>query len=407
MFVPSVNAALNVAKLQELSSRNPKACGMQEVAPGSWVRIDCQLYQPSAKAVPHFSARKALVVSQKKTLWRGFGKLSVTQKSAMMTKKVGGGVLPRAGGIDKAGPGDRSGGGDIVGENFPNTVDHREGGLEGPIRDQGPVGSCTAFSLAAAIDNGAIRGGKMTAQQPELASSPSHIWSAYGYPQMGVAADANVGRSIATLTTFAQDNRETCKLSSPMAMEECGQAYTPPLTPGTWKTEPALVAKVENADKVGGYKIASFERLETQPPKTDELVQILASGASLWIAMKIDGLSWSSSKIRANGGVIPNWDRAGGGHAIVMSGYRETPTGRQYLIHNSWGLSWGDKGYAWVSEEMVNKNMHYAYRVKLSDGVKRDDLTDDDCAPDELVDIGTGICGLICTDGSRPNTGCK
>lgn len=400
-------AAYNVAKLQEMRSRNPKSCGVQEVAPGAWVRIDCQLYQPSSKAIAHFSPRKALAVAQKKTLWKPFGKLSVSQKATFMSKRLPGGLSAgRGGGLDKA-VGGGGGGGDIIGENIPGTVDHRADNLEGPVKSQGPVGSCTAFSLSAAIDNAAIRAGKLQPNTGEGAASPSHVWSAYGYPQMGVAADSNVGRSIAPLSVFAQDNRETCKLASAMAGEDCGSAFDPPVVAASWRSDPGLVAKVDNANAVGGYKIASFERLETQPPKVDELVSILASGSDLWIAMKIDGAAWSNSQmIRQSGGVIPNWTRTEGGHAVLMSGYRDTPSGRQYLIHNSWGLSWGDKGYAWVNEEMVVKYMHYAYRVKLSDGVKKDDITDDDCAPDELVDVGLGICGLICPNGERPSNGC-
>ena len=105
--------------------------------------------------------------------------------------------------------------------------------------------------------------------------------------------------------------------------------------------------------------------------------------------------------------VMPDWDDAGGGHAVVVSGYRETPSGRQFLIHNSWGESWGDKGYAWFSEKMVLKKMYYAYKVKITNGVKKEDLTDDDCAPDELVDLTTGVCAVLCKDDSRPNNGCK
>jgi aminopeptidase C len=105
--------------------------------------------------------------------------------------------------------------------------------------------------------------------------------------------------------------------------------------------------------------------------------------------------------------VIPDWGEPQSGHAVVISGYRETPSGKQFLIHNSWGTSWGDGGYAWVSEKMVVKNLYYAYKVKITNGVPKEDLTDDDCAPDELVDLSTGLCALICSDDSRPNNGCK
>ena len=92
--------------------------------------------------------------------------------------------------------------------------------------------------------------------------------------------------------------------------------------------------------------------------------------------------------------------------AVVMSGYRSTPSGKQFLIHNSWGESWGDKGYAWVSEAMVKKFMHHAYKVKLGGAQKPKELTDDDCGPDDLVDGVTGQCAPICPDDSRPMDGC-
>jgi len=42
--------------------------------------------------------------------------------------------------------------------------------------------------------------------------------------------------------------------------------------------------------------------------------------------------------------------------------------------------------------------------VKISGGVK--EPTDDDCAPDELVDATTNQCAVICPDDSRPDNGC-
>lgn len=36
-------------------------------------------------------------------------------------------------------------------------------------------------------------------------------------------------------------------------------------------------------------------------------------------------------------------------HAVVICGCRISPTGAEYLIKNSWGEGWGDKGHAWVA----------------------------------------------------------
>jgi hypothetical protein len=414
-----VAEAINVAKIQELKARNPKACGFQEVASNVWIKMDCHTYTPSTRAVAHLSARKAKAVVARKTTWKSVGALRTqfgSLSSAMKLGKLGtvsngaslGANKPATGSVatggEKAARPSVTGTPDVKADTYPSTVDHRTDNLEGPIKDQGPVGACTAFSLSTTIDNAAIRAGKLTGGSRDNAASPNHVWSGYGIPQMGMAADANLGRTIATLALWPQSHRESCELANP-EYEDCGTYVTPAVTPGQWRKDSALVAKYDASNASGSYKVASFEKLQTLPPNMDELVQALASGSDLWIAMKIDGYAWSNSKIKS--GVLPDWTEPTGGHAITMSGYRDTPKGRQFLIHNSWGTSWGENGYAWVSEAMVNKYMHYAYKVKLSDGVKRDDLTDDDCAPDELIDITTGICAVMCADDTRPNNGCK
>ena len=40
-----------------------------------------------------------------------------------------------------------------------------------------------------------------------------------------------------------------------------------------------------------------------------------------------------------------------GGHAIAVVGY--TTDGR-FIIRNSWGTSWGDRGFAYASEAYIN-----------------------------------------------------
>ena len=57
---------------------------------------------------------------------------------------------------------------------LPDAVDHRNDGTEGPVKDQGQVGACTAFSLSTAMDNAIRR------QNGSDTTSTLHIWSHYG-----------------------------------------------------------------------------------------------------------------------------------------------------------------------------------------------------------------------------------
>lgn len=395
------SSGINIAAVQSIKARNPKNCGYLEVSPGNWVHVDCNKYANSTRSIGHYSNRKLAVVKAHKQMFKPMRsiRLKLQRGRDLRTGPAGG---PATG----AGP--ETGGPMQVSEAFPDTVDHRTDGTEGPVKNQGGVGSCTAHSLSAALDNAAIRAGNLRPGDQNAMVSPLHVWSRYGLPDMGAAADGNIAQPVAIYSNWPQNDKEACMMFQPGGgyAEDCAKAYG--VKPGSWRSDPTIMAKYNKSQAEGLYKISSIEKLATNPPNMEELVGILAGGADVWSAFLIDGYAWSNRSM--NNAVIPNWDDYSGGHAVVISGYRQTPQGRQFLIHNSWGQSWGDKGYAWVSEAMVNKWLYYAYKVKITNGVKKEDLTDDDCAPDELVDASTGLCAVMCgteANPQRPNNGCK
>jgi len=397
------NLGLNIAKVQALKARNPKPCGYMEVSPNNWVYVDCEAYKPAVKAIPHLSAKKAKLLRARKTLVKPVSTYSLSKLVTLNPKikaigikrpEVGGSTAPPVGGPDQ------------IADEFPKTVDHRAENLEGPIKNQGGVGSCTAHSLSSALDNAAIRAKVLSPGDRDKMSSPLHVWSRYGLPDMGAAADSNIAQPVAIYKLWPQSDREACMMfqADGSFARDCAETYN--VKPGSWRSDPTIMAKYEKAQSEGIYKIASIEKLDTKPPNIEELMSILASGADIWAAFMIDGYAWSNKKMQ--NAVIPEYTSYTGGHAVVLSGYRETPSGRQFLVHNSWGESWGDKGYAWVTENTVKKWLYYAYRVKITNGVPKEFLTDDDCAPDELVDLGTGLCAVMCDPpNERPVNGCK
>ena len=232
-------------------------------------------------------------------------------------------------------------------------------------------------------------------------TSAIHIWSGYGLPDMGAGADSNVGRPIAFTSVWGYSNKQACKIMQDDP--DCSRALG--VQSGSWRDDPQLMALYNKANAEGVYKIASIEKMQS-PINWDEMINTLATGADVWASFFVDFPAWSNQGM--TNGVIGNYSRKAGGHAITISGYRTNPQGkRELLIHNSWGESWGDKGYAWLGEDMVNANFKRAFKVKITNGVKKEDLTDDDCAPDELLDMGTGLCAVMCANDSRPNNGCK
>ncbi len=400
----TIQDSINLVKVQEIAKRNPKSCGYVEVSDKNWVHIDCAKYTPATKAVPHLSLRKTKLVKAHKHI---FTPLRTRLRSGAIKDTASGlgGVTVVRGAPVAVGGAPGAGGPVQIGETFPDTIDHRAQNLEGPIKNQGGVGSCTGHSLSSALDNAAIRAGNLKPSDRDRMTSPMHVWSRYGLPNMGAAADANIGQPVGVYSTWPQSDPEACMLfqGNGSYAAECAEAYG--VKANGWRDDKKLMAKYDKSQAEGIYKISSIEKLQVEPPNMEELLGILASGADIWAAFLIDGRNWRNSAMKQ--AVIPDWGEPQSGHAVVISGYRETPSGKQFLIHNSWGTSWGDGGYAWVSEKMVMKNLYYAYKVKITNGVPKEDLTDDDCAPDELVDLTTGLCAVMCSDDSRPNNGCK
>lgn len=66
----------------------------------------------------------------------------------------------------------------------------------------------------------------------------------------------------------------------------------------------------------------------------------------------------------ANGGVLgvfhPSTVR--GGHCVALVGYRTEPNNQTtFIVRNSWGTSWGDKGFAYAASEYAAASFSEAY----------------------------------------------
>lgn len=289
--------------LVALSALRDAPCAPEEMAPGVWVSFDCSAPDPIRRAVS---------------------------------------LVPRW--SLAAGP-------------LPIYVDHRIDGTEGPIKDQGAVGACTAFSLSTAMENAIRRVGRRDVL------SALHIWSKYGVPLMGVAGDQNVEERITVEPTWPYDPVKACRLTR-QPLDSCGSAYG--VASGTGYYDPRLRAEQKAADAGGRYSLIGVEALRTSPPDVQEMASVLAAGDDIWASFYVDSAAWKSRSL--NNGVIPDYNRRGmTAHAVVLAGYRVVGLTRQFLVHNSWSERWGDRGYGWISEAMVHKQMRSAYRVRVAE----------------------------------------
>jgi hypothetical protein len=336
---------INVAALRILQTK--VRCAPKEVAPGVWVRIDCGAHRPISRA-------RALV------------------------------------------PPSRMG---LVTGPLPESVDHRADGTEGPVKDQGAVGVCTAFSLSTAMDNAIRRMGRGDVV------APLHVWSKYGVPEMGVAGDETVDKSVTVEQVWPYDPAEACELLKE-PFDSCGMAYS--VQSGTAAVDPRLRAQQASADAQGRYRIQAVEQFST-PTSTDEIAAVLAGGDDVWASFWVDSNAWMNRT--AENPIIPDYQSVEDeGHAVVLAGYRTVNGARQFLVHNSWSDRWGDHGYGWLSEAMVGRWLRAAYKVKVVDASAPEAPSapppvQGGCAAGQVRDAVLGTCVAPCPSGSAPAAG--
>lgn len=371
----SVRDFVNTQHFAQIASA-PRACNIPlEVSPGNFVHLDCFPYKRISLAQVHATPTKMRMMSAGNFKWNPFAALGIPQPTQP-------GQPVRA----------------DTPSAYPDLVDHRLNGTEGPIKDQGDVGACTSFALSSVMDNSLRRGSQ------NITSSPEHLWSHYAVPTMEDAAQNNLNKPITTHEALPYSGKEACELMKDSS-DDCGAAYN--VRPNTAANDAALQGKLRTADASNGHKIISFEELQVGPPNIDEIVAVLASGADIWAAFNIDSSSFVNRRMQNF--VIPDWVFVDGGHALAISGYRKVNGSYQFLIHNSWGVSWGDQGYAWVSQAMVTRWLHLAYKVKTDvdpgGGTPVLPKTDEDCRGDQVIDSVTKQCAGACPDGQHPANG--
>jgi Papain family cysteine protease len=372
-----------------LAAPRRKHCPPHEVAPGVWVRFHCGAFDVVANARQANPAKLRMLRHGRLRLDSPVGSAQVAGDGGL-TEEDWRRLLPR-------------------------WVDHRLTGTEGPVMNQAQVGCCSAFSLAAALDNAIRR------QNAGDALSPMHIWSHYFTPGMSPASTQNQGRPLAVLSLWPYDEVAACKISQ--EDDACDRYYHVQKELPPWEAD--IQAKRDAADAHGTWRLTSVSCVAgslcnpAAPVATSDpaiVAAYLATGADLWAALWIDEQAWYHP---ANGS-IPDYtvpaeaiaSGTGEGHGVALSGYDWTSGSLRFLVHNSWGDTWGDQGYAWISEAMVARYLQQAYKVTVENLVTPpappgdpNALTDDDCPEDELVDSVTGACASFCPGETRPAHG--
>ena len=197
---------------------------------------------------------------------------------------------------------------------LPQIIDLRP--MDSPIFDQLNLGSCTANSLAGALQ---FLEKKDKVKYMEL----SRLFIYYGERAIEDTVNSDSGATIRDgIKTLA--NLGVCS-------EKCW-----PYNISKFTVQPNHNCYIEAAK----HKISSYYRLNT----VDDMCHCLSSGYPFVFGFSVYE-SFESEEVTKTG-IVPMPqpdDQLLGGHAVVAIGYNYVD--KRFLVRNSWGTSWGQKGY--------------------------------------------------------------
>ncbi len=104
-------------------------------------------------------------------------------------------------------------------------------------------------------------------------------------------------------------------------------------------------------------RIASYFNLGGNP---DDWRRWIATNGPILTRLDVDDAWYGATDNKGKLDVYKS-DTARGGHAIALVGY----TRSRFIVRNSWGTSWGDKGFGYASEAYAREAFTESYGVVL------------------------------------------
>nr|XP_033780738.1 cathepsin K-like isoform X2 [Geotrypetes seraphini]XP_033780739.1 cathepsin K-like isoform X2 [Geotrypetes seraphini]XP_033780740.1 cathepsin K-like isoform X2 [Geotrypetes seraphini] len=201
----------------------------------------------------------------------------------------------------------------------PDSVDYRKKGYVTPVRNQGACGSCWAFSSVGALE-GQLK--KKTGKLVNL--SPQNLVD---------CVTKNEGCGGGYMTNAFEYVKENLGIDSENAYPYIGE------------DEECHYNPVGKAAKCKGYKevkVGSEKALKSAVARVGPISVGIDAGLSSFMSYR-KGIYYD-----------PDCDEADINHAVLVVGYGVQKGMKYWIVKNSWGKDWGNKGYILMAREKNN-----------------------------------------------------
>lgn len=204
---------------------------------------------------------------------------------------------------------------------LPNSVDWRSEGVVNPIRDQGQCGSCWSFSTIQSVESAtAIKYGKL----PQL--SEQQLVDCDNFKNGGADHGCNGGLMDNAFTWIGKNGGS------------CSRTDYPYVSGSTMEAGTCQKCTVESNTKVSKYIDITAS--------SDASMMTAISMQPVSIAIEADQRAFQLY----SSGVFDESCGTNLDHGVGLVGYGSSVDGKDYyILRNSWGTTWGDKGYMYLA----------------------------------------------------------
>jgi hypothetical protein len=225
---------------------------------------------------------------------------------------------------------------------IPPEVDLRAGWWT--IRNQADTGACVGFATAdGLLRYHLVKSGKITSKE---FPSPRFIWM----------ANKETDEITEYPTTFLEPEGTQTKLALRIA-RKYGCVMEKDL-PMSGKLSPLSMEAFYT--KAAKLRITSFHNLVGSSNKLERWKRWLALQGPILTRLGVDA-TWDNAE--NSGGHLKKYrpETNRGGHAVCLVGY----TGKYFVVRNSWGTGWGDKGFAYAWNDYAEEAFTEAYGLVI------------------------------------------